>query len=119
MIKALCQKGIECFICGGPEEAQEAKTIKDVIGKDHESHIHCITDWNVMETAALITKSDFYAGNDTFLYNLAALQGKYALSVSGAVPSHIYRKKMTTVRSEEGVEYVSPQAVLGRLKIFF
>jgi heptosyltransferase-2 len=115
VIKALCLKGIICFICGGPDEAQEVQEIKNLAGKDYASQIHGITNWNVMETAALMTKSDFYVGNDTFLYNLAALQGKQALSISGVVPSHMYRKEMMTVRSEKGVEHVGPEVVLDKL----
>ena len=115
VIKALCLKGIDCFICGGPDEAHEVQEIKNLVGQDYASQIHGITNWNVMETAALMTKSDFYIGNDTFLYNLAALQGKKAFSISGVVSSHIYRKEMMTVRSLKGVQHVSPQEVLEKL----
>jgi len=115
VIKELCLKEITCFICGGPEETQEVQEIKNLAGKDYASQIHGITNWSVMETAALMSESDFYIGNDTFLYNLAALQGKKALSISGVVPSHMYRKEMMTVRSLKGVEHVSPQEVVEKL----
>ena len=115
VIETLCLKGISCFICGGPDEAQEVQEIKNLVDQKYASQIQAITNWNVMETAALMTQSDFYMGNDTFLYNLAALQGKPALSVSGIVPSHMYRKEMMTVHSPKGVEHVSPQEVLEKL----
>ncbi len=115
LINILCQKGITCFICGGPGEKEEAAAIKKVAGKAYESKVHTITDWTVMETAALMTQSDFYVGNDTFLYNLAALQGKKALSISGVVPSHTYRPEMMTIWSQKGVQHVTPQQVLKKL----
>lgn len=108
--KSLFEKGVEVFLCGGAGEKVEAEAIQRLAPK-----VHCITDWSVMETAALMTESDFYVGNDTFLYNLAALQGKKSLSVSGEVPSHMYLESMMTVHSPKGVQHVSPARVLEKM----
>lgn len=113
LIQFLCSKQITCFICGGAQEQEEAQIIKNRVSQQYHEQIHCITTFNVMETAALITQSDFYVGNDTFLYNLAALQNKPSLAIQGIVPTHTYLKTMYAVGNKRDINAVSPEEIIG------
>ena len=111
LAQSLTQKGMTVFLCGGPGEKEEALAIKSQAPK-----AHCITDWSIMETSALMTESDLYVGNDTFLYNLAALQGKKACAIAGVVPTHTYLKTMSSVYAGGDIHKVTSEMVLENLK---
>lgn len=115
LVQDLSIKGITCFICGGPQEKLEALLIKEKIQKKYQKNIHPITDLTVMETGALITESDFYVGNDTFLYNLAALQGKPSLAIHGQVSTHTYLKSMYSLGESAEINTTKPSQVLEAL----
>jgi heptosyltransferase-2 len=115
VISALSEKKITCFICGGSGEAEEAKAIKKAIDPKLHKFIHSITHYSVMETAALVSKADLYIGNDTFLYNLAALQGVLSYGIGGVVPVPAYLKTMRVIRNSSGILHVSPQEVLAEI----
>jgi heptosyltransferase-2 len=112
LVEFLCSKGIACLICGGPSEKQEAEAIKGRVPHQYQASIHCVTNLSVMETGALITESDFYIGNDTFLYNLAALQNKPSLAIQGIVPTHTYLKTMQAVGNKKDINEVLPSEVI-------
>jgi heptosyltransferase-2 len=118
LVQDLCAKGITCFICGGPQEKEEALSIKKNIEEKYQHLVHCINDFNVMETAALITESDFYVGNDTFLYNLAALQNKPSLAIGGTVPVSTYLQAMHSISNNRDINTLSPAQVLKALRAF-
>ncbi len=115
VISELGKKGMTTFICGGPAETNEAHAIKSSVDKEYQNQVHCITDWSVMESSALVSQCDLYLGNDTFLYNLAALQGIPSYCIAGEVTPHLYLKTMDTVRNKNGVLKVSPQMVLDKI----
>jgi len=115
VISQLAKQGMTIFICGGPAETNEAQAIKSNVGTEYQNQVHCITDWSVMESSALASQCDLYLGNDTFLYNLAALQGIPSYCIAGEVTPHLYLKTMDTVRNKNGVLKVSPQMVLDKI----
>lgn len=115
VISQLGKKGMTTFICGGPGEKEEALTIKSKVDPAYQNQVHCITDWSVMESSALVTQCDLYVGNDTFLYNLAALQGVPSYCIAGEVAPHLYLKTMKAIRNKSGVLKVSVHSVIAKI----
>ena len=116
LVAALAEEGVRCFICGGPGEAEEAKRLRSQIPEPLRERVVCVTDKRVLETADLVSRADFYVGNDTFLYNLAALQGKPALAIAGTVPAPLYLRSMASIQNPLGIQYIMPQSVVEKLR---
>ncbi len=102
------------YIVGGPKEMAEARTIKKHVPDIYRDRVMISKGFSIEDTLALAKESALYFGNDTFLLNVMAMEGRPTLTVFRSAGDVLaYRQNMHALVPPDdkcGTEYVTVEA---------
>lgn len=108
------------YIVGGPKEMAEARTIKKYVPKVDHDRVMISEEFSIEDTLALAKESALYFGNDTFLLNVMAMEGRPTLTVFRSAGDVLaYRHNMHALIPPDdkcGTEHVTVDQAVGVLE---
>ncbi len=107
-------------LVGGPDDAALAAEIQRRIGPDGSRAIAAL-GWHLRDTAALLSLSSFYVGNNTGVMNMAAAVGIRTYALFGTTPPFDHASQILTILSppggpDDGMVRVTLDAVLDAIE---